>query len=129
MTELTRAEEQVMQVLWKIGASFVKDILPEMPEPKPAYNTVSTIVRILQKKGFVGHEAFGRSHQYYPLISKEDYRHKLLKSVITRFYDGDYKKFATYFADPEINEKQLAVVKREIEARLRSMRNQQPTLF
>ncbi|MCF8219249.1 MAG: BlaI/MecI/CopY family transcriptional regulator [Bacteroidales bacterium] len=129
MKELTKAEEEVMQILWKTGASFVKDILNEMPEPKPAYNTVSTIVRILQKKEFVGHEAFGRSHQYYPLVSKEDYRHELVKSVIQRFYDDDYKKFATFFLDSGLSEKNLAIVKRAIEGRLRDKRNRQQTLF
>lgn len=129
MKELTPAEEQVMQVLWKIGASFVRDIREEMPEPVPAYNTVSTIVRILQEKGFVAHESFGRSHQYYPLISKEEYRVNLLKSVIDRFYDGSYKKFATYFSRADLNERDLALVRREIEAILRNRRNQQPTLF
>ncbi|MEZ5000492.1 MAG: BlaI/MecI/CopY family transcriptional regulator [Bacteroidales bacterium] len=66
MRELTRAEEQVMQVLWEIEKGFVRDILERFDEPKPAYNTVSTIVRILQEKGFVGHKAYGRTHEYYP---------------------------------------------------------------
>ena len=71
MKELTRAEEQIMQVLWDLGKGFVKDIIDKLPEPRPAYNTVSTIVRILQDKGFVGHETFGKSHCYYPLVAKE----------------------------------------------------------
>ena len=69
MKELTRAEEQIMQVLWDLGKGFVKDIIDKLPEPRPAYNTVSTIVRILQDKGFVGHETFGKSHCYYPLVT------------------------------------------------------------
>ena len=72
MKELTKAEEQVMQILWKIEKGFVKDIIDSMPKPKPAYNTVSTIVRILEKKGFVGHNAYGKTHEYYPLVSKKD---------------------------------------------------------
>ena len=67
-------EEQVMQLLWKLEKGFVKDIIEKMPEPKPAYNTVSTIVRILEKKGFVGHNAYGKTHEYFPLISRKDYR-------------------------------------------------------
>ena len=66
MKELTRAEEQVMQILWKLEKAFVKDIIQEMPDPKPAYNTVSTIVRILEQKGFVNHEAYGKTYQYFP---------------------------------------------------------------
>ena len=71
--ELTRAELEIMQILWRVERGFVNDILESMPEPKPAYNTVSTIVRILEKKGFVAHKAFGKSHEYYPLISRTEY--------------------------------------------------------
>ena len=78
MKELTRAEEQIMKILWKIEKGFVKEIILEMGDPKPAYNTVSTIVRILENKGFVAHEEFGKSHRYYPLITKKDYSEKSL---------------------------------------------------
>ena len=73
MRELTRAEEQVMQVLWKIRKGFVKDILEHFDEPKPAYNTMSTIVRISQDKGFVNHKAYGRTHEYFCVVSKKEY--------------------------------------------------------
>jgi BlaI family penicillinase repressor len=71
MKQLTKAEEQVMQILWEIKKGFVKDILAKMPNPKPAYNTVSTIVRILEKKEFVGYTAYGKTHEYYPLVEKK----------------------------------------------------------
>ncbi len=129
MKELTRAEEQVMQVMWKLCTANVKQILEEMPEPVPAVTTVSTIVRILDKKGFVGHEKQGRGHVYFPVVSREDYRHNLVKSVIKRFYDDEIKKFATFFSDTDLNERELALMKREIDAQLRSRRNRQPTLF
>ena len=86
MKELTRAEEQIMQVLWDLGKGFVKDIIDKLPEPKPAYNTVSTIVRILQDKGFVGHETFGKSHCYYPLVAKDTYTKKFLKNFIGNYF-------------------------------------------
>ena len=70
--ELTKAELEVMQILWKLKKAFVGDILDRMVDPKPAYNTVSTVVRLLEKKGVVGHESFGKSHRYYPLVDKED---------------------------------------------------------
>ena len=79
MKELTRAEEQIMQVLWDLGKGFVKDIIDKLPEPRPAYNTVSTIVRILQDKGFVGHETFGKSHCYYPFGSQRYLYQKVFK--------------------------------------------------
>lgn len=72
--ELTKAEEQIMQILWKIGKAFVKDVIELLPEPKPAYNTVSTIIRILETKGFVSYHAFGKSHQYYAVVKKEEYK-------------------------------------------------------
>ena len=73
LKELTKAEDQVMQILWKLEKAFVKDIVEEMPNPKPAYNTVSTIVRILETKGFVNHKAYGKTHEYFPTITKEKY--------------------------------------------------------
>ena len=81
MNELTKAEEEIMQVLWQLDKAFVKEVVEQLPEPKPAYNTVSTIIRILEKKGFVDHEAFGKSHRYFPLIEKEDYS----KQSLTKF--------------------------------------------
>ena len=71
MKQLTRAEEEVMQILWNLESAFVRDILDQFPEPKPAYNTVSTIVRILEKKGFVNYQAHGKTHEYFPIISKK----------------------------------------------------------
>lgn len=98
MKELTKAEEQVMQLLWKLEKAFVKDIVAEMPEPRPAYNTVSTIIRILETKGFVGHEAFGKTHQYYPLIRKDEYRSFYLKSMVSNYFGGSFQKLVSFFA-------------------------------
>ena len=72
MKQLTRAEEQIIQVLWDMEKAYVRDILDRLPKPKPAYNTVSTIIRILEKNGFVGYKAYGKAHEYYPLISKKE---------------------------------------------------------
>ena len=96
--ELTKAEEQVMQVLWKIKKGFVKDILEYFPEPRPAYNTVSTIVRILEKKDFVGHRAYGKSHEYYPLISKKEYTKTYLNGFIRNYFSDSYKQMVSFFS-------------------------------
>src|SRR6056297_1378219 len=101
MKELTKAEEQVMQLLWKQEKAFVKDLVEEMPDPKPAYNTVSTIVRILEKKGFVGHNAYGKTHEYYPLISKKDYTGTFLKSFIKNYFGNSYRQMVSFFAKEE----------------------------
>jgi predicted transcriptional regulator len=97
MKELTRAEEQIMQILWKKSEGFVNDILDEMPDPKPAYNTVSTIVRILEKKGFVAHKAFGKAHQYYPLIQKKSYMRSMFSGLMRNYFSGSYRSLASFF--------------------------------
>lgn len=94
--ELTRAEEEVMQILWKLGKGFVKDIVEEYPDPKPAYNTVSTIIRILEKKGFVNHKAFGKTHEYYPLVIKDEYRKFYLNTMLKNYFGGSFKQLASF---------------------------------
>jgi len=98
MRELTRAEEQIMQVLWRLGRGLVKDILAELPEPRPAYNTVSTIVRILEKKGFVSYKAYGKTHEYFPLVSMNEYRRTCLRSFVHRFFGNSPQELVSFFA-------------------------------
>lgn len=98
MKELTKAEEQIMQVLWKLEKGFVKDIIERLPEPKPAYNTVSTIVRILEKKDFVAHNAYGNTHEYFPSVSKDDYKKRFLKSFIKRYFGNSFQEMVSFFA-------------------------------
>ncbi|WP_200979042.1 BlaI/MecI/CopY family transcriptional regulator [Echinicola sp. 20G] len=101
MRELTRAEEQVMQILWDIEKGFVKDILAKMSNPKPAYNTVSTIIRILERKGFVKHKAYGKSHEYYPIVTKDQYRSFSIKNLLSGYFGGSFSKLASFFAKDE----------------------------
>lgn len=98
LKELTRAEDQVMQILWKLEKGFVKDIIEEMPEPKPAYNTVSTIVRILETKGFVDHKAYGKTHEYFPTISKDKYTKFYLNNLIKGYFNGSFQNLVSFFA-------------------------------
>ncbi len=98
MKELTKAEEQIMQVLWKLEKGFVKDVIDRLPDPKPAYNTVSTIVRILEKKGFVAHNAYGKTHEYYPLVARDDYKKRFLKSFIKRYFGNSFQEMVSFFA-------------------------------
>lgn len=97
--DLTKAEEEVMQILWKIKQGYVKDILAEMPEPKPAYNTVSTIVRILEQKELVGHEAKGRSHQYHPLLTKEEFSKHRMNHLLSGYFSGSFNKLVSFFME------------------------------
>ncbi len=98
MKELTKAEEEIMQHLWKMEKAYVKEIIEKMPEPKPAYTTVSTIIRILEKKGVVGHNAYGKTHEYYPLISKKDYTRIYMKNFISNYFSNSFKEMVSFFA-------------------------------
>lgn len=97
--ELTRAELEVMQILWRKGRGVVHDFLEEFEEPRPAYNTVSTIVRILEKKGFVDHKAYGKTHEYFPTVSKEEYTSRYMKGVLNNFFDGSLSRLVSFFSD------------------------------
>jgi len=105
--ELTKAEEQVMQILWEIKKGFVKEVIEKMPDPKPAYNTVSTIIRILEKKGFVGYNSFGKTHEYFPIIAKDEYRSFFLRNFMGNYFGGSIKNLVSFFArenDLDIND-------------------------
>lgn len=113
--ELTHAEEEVMQILWNIEKGFVKDILEHFPKPKPAYNTVSTIVRILENKGFVAYTAFGKTHEYFPLISKDEYKKVFMKSMIKNYFGNSYKNMVSFFVDQgEISTKEMDELLKDI---------------
>jgi len=98
MKELTKAEEQIMQELWLLEKAFVKEIVDKLPEPKPAYNTVSTIIRILEKKGFVDHYAYGKTHQYFPIISKTDYTKSYFKNFLSGYFSNSFQEMVSFFA-------------------------------
>lgn len=120
MKELTKAEDQVMQFLWKLEKAFVKDIIEQMPEPKPAYNTVSTIIRILEKKGFVGHNAYGKTHEYFPLITRPEYTRSYMKNFMRNYFSGSFQEMVSFFAKEDNMslsdlDEMVADVKRDIE--------------
>lgn len=97
MTTLTKAEEQIMQILWNVKEGFVKDLLQHFPEPRPAYNTVSTIIRILEKKGFVDHRSFGKSHQYYPTVSRDQYRNERFSYLMKDYFNNSMQQVLSHF--------------------------------
>jgi len=99
--ELTRAEEQVMQILWREGPSYVKDVQGALPAPVPAITTVSTIVRILEQKGFVGYEAFGRTYRYHALVGQDDYRRFSLRKLLGGHFGGSFGRLLSFFAQEE----------------------------
>lgn len=116
MKQLTRAEEQVMQILWDLKKGFVRDILDKLPRPKPAYNTVSTIVRILERKGFVGYKAFGKTHEYYPLVTKKAYRKKYFKGFLNNYFSNSYMALTSFFTkEQDLSLEELEAIKKLID--------------
>lgn len=108
MEKLTRKEEEIMQVLWKLKKAFVKEIIAELPDPKPHYNTTSTLIRKMEDKAMVGYEAFGHTHRYYPLVSKEDYTRMFMKKTVSNYFGNSYKELVSFFAkDEKLSEKDL----------------------
>ena len=108
MQHLTNKEEEIMHILWKLKKAFVKDILAEITEDQPHYNTLSTIVRNLEEKGYVAHKAYGNTHQYYPIVQLEDYRKKFMSTAIDNYFNSSYKNMVSFFAEEEkISAKEL----------------------
>ena len=101
MQKLTKAEEEVMHLLWEIGRGTVSDLLEKCPEPKPPHSTVSSVVRILEKKGFVDHKAYGKTHEYFPVISKETYGSRTLGDVLRNYFDGSVSRLVSHLAEEE----------------------------
>lgn len=101
LQRLTNKEEQVMQILWKLKKAFVKEVLSEFDNPKPHYNTLSTIIRNLEEKGYVGYNAYGKTHQYFPIVSKETYRNKFFNTAIDKYFNSSYKSVVSFFAEEE----------------------------
>ena len=120
MKILTKAEDQIMQILWKLKKAFVKDILDQMEEPRPAYNTVSTIVRILVKKGFVGYLAYGKTHKYHPVIEKNTYSNFYLKHFLSGYFGGSFQNLVSFFArENEIDPVELEEMIKKVEKELK----------
>jgi len=114
--ELTRAEEQVMQILWDLEKGMAGQVLEKFEEPKPAYNTVSTVIRILEQKGFVGHKAYGRTHEYFPLISKKEYTSMYFRNFVSNYFGNSYHSLVSFFAkDKSLSLKELEQIHQTID--------------
>jgi BlaI family penicillinase repressor len=98
MQKLAKREEQIMQACWHLGKAFIKEIIAELPDPKPHYNSVATMVRILEEKGFLGHETLGNTFQYYPVVSKEQYQIHAFDDIVKQYFNNSYPRMLAYFA-------------------------------
>ena len=122
--ELTRAEEQIMQILWQLDKAFVKEIIECMDTPKPAYNTVSTIIRILEKKHFVSHLSFGKTHQYFPLVQRNEYKSSKLKIMVEGYFNQSYKNLVSFFSKQEdLSLEEMQEIKQLMEEQIKQLKN------
>lgn len=120
MKELTKAEEQVMQILWDIKSGFAKDVRARFREPRPAITTVSTILRILQEKGFVGYKAYGKTHEYHPLIEKKTYTRLMMKGIMMKYFGNSLRQMVSFFSQEKgLTVSELEELKKIIEEEIR----------
>ncbi len=125
MKDLTKAEEQVMQYLWKLEKGFLKEIVDQFPEPRPAYTTISTVIRVLVKKGFIAYNTYGKIHEYYPLVAKNDYFKDHFKGVVNNFFSGSVSNFASFFTNDEaLNLTELEKIKSVIEEKIQQLKKE-----
>jgi predicted transcriptional regulator len=122
MNTLTKAEEQVMQHLWDIKKGFLKDIVEKYTSPKPAYTTVSTVIRVLVRKGFIGYKTYGKINEYYPFISKEEYFKKRIKPKLSTYFSGSPSSVASYFTDARLSLSELEEVRKLIDERIKKLK-------
>lgn len=111
MVKLTKREEQIMQVFWDLGNAYIRDVIPLLPDPKPHYNSVATIVKILEEKGFLNHETHGNMHAYFPVVSREDYQKFALKDIVSQYFDNSYPRMLAFFAkEQKLSAKELTEI-------------------
>lgn len=125
MKKLTNAEEEVMQILWDLGKGFVKDVIDRMPEPKPPYNTVSTVIRVLEKKEFISHRQYGNTYEYYPVVSREEYARVHFKGFLSDYFNNSFPKMAAFFArENNLSMKELEEIMRLTEEELKKSKKE-----
>src|SRR3954465_6981078 len=108
MVKLAKREEQIMQVYWDLGKAFIRDIIPLLPEPQPHYNSVATMVKILEEKGFLDHEAIGNVYRYFPVVTREDYQKHAMKDIVSQYFNNSYPRMLAFFAkEQNLSEKEL----------------------
>ena len=108
MVKLAKREEQIMNVFWDLSHAFIRDVIPHLPDPKPHYNSVATIVKILEDKGFLGHETIGNIYRYYPVVSREEYQKHAMKDIVSQYFDNSYPRMLAFFAkEQNLSEEEL----------------------
>jgi predicted transcriptional regulator len=118
MKHLTNREEEIMNIFWQKGSLYVKEVIDELPDPKPHYNTISTIVRGLEEKGFLGHEQFGNTHRYHAIISKDEFSRNTIKKIVGKYFNKSYSSVVSMFVEEEnITTEEIKELIRQVESR------------
>ena len=118
MLKLATREEQIMQAFWDLKKAFIRDIIPSLPDPRPHYNSVATIVKILEDKGFLDHETVGNMHQYFPVISRDDYQKHAMKDIVSKYFNNSYPRMLAFFAKEEnLSEDELSEILKIIKSK------------
>src|SRR5690242_57526 len=108
MKKLAKREEQIMQVYWELGKAFIKEVIPHLPDPKPHYNSVATMVKILEEKGFLDHEPIGNLYRYFPIVKKEEYQKHAMKDIVKHYFNDSYPRMLAFFAkEQNLSEEEL----------------------
>jgi BlaI family transcriptional regulator, penicillinase repressor len=111
MVKLAKREEQIMKVFWDLNKAFIRDVIPHLPDPKPHYNSVATMVKILEEKGFLDHEAVGNVYCYFPIVSREDYQKHAMKDIVNQYFDNSYPRMLAFFAkEQNLSEEELSEI-------------------
>jgi BlaI family transcriptional regulator, penicillinase repressor len=123
MKEITKAQEEILRTLWEVGEGVVTDVIDKLPEPKPAYNTVSTVIKVLEKKGYVSHKVYGKTHVYYPIITREEYAGNTLKSTYNQLFNGSLNQVVSFFVkEDKVSLKELEEIKNLIESEIQKQK-------
>jgi BlaI family penicillinase repressor len=123
MKEITKAQEDILKAIWSIGNGAVADVLEELPEPKPAYNTVATVIKVLERKGYVSHKTYGKTHVYYALITRKDYANHIIREAFTGFFNGSLNQMVSPFIrNREISVAQLEELKNMLEEEIKKQK-------
>jgi BlaI family transcriptional regulator, penicillinase repressor len=120
---LTRAEEQVMQYLWSLEKAYLKDLVEQFPEPRPAYTTISTVVRVLVKKGFIGFKTYGKINQYYPIVTKQKYFQRSVKPMLSNYLNNTPTALVSFFANEKLNLSELEELKKLVDDKIKKLKS------
>ena len=125
MQELTKAQEEILQILWEINEGVVTDVIDKLPDPKPAYNTVSTVIRVLEKKGYVSHKVYGKTHVYFPAVSKQEYRQHAFSGTVKTFFNNSLDQLVSFFVKQKsLSISELEELRKLIDAEIEKQKNE-----